>query len=218
MTNWLPHELAFRRLLQTRTPIQGATFALACVERHGLEYLGQLAQGFGDAVERLWEALEPRTAGTSPGWDDAQQDALEQRMQVFVGADREQGLRGEFVTEDAPRSGPTLGFTLAFNSALCIIHAGQAQLSYPVDSATGAARQMTESLFAAYTSGGSLPPAQAATEFQVSATFKIEIDSQAALLEQALTYPLHEVRATARQAHSKFAMTVRRAGTDFMEA
>lgn len=218
MTNWLPHELTFRRLLQTTTPTRAATFALACVERHGLEYLGPLAPRFADAVERLWAGLEPRAAGTWRPWDAAQQTVLEQQMQVFDGTDRDQGLRGEFLAGGVPRAGALLGFTLALDSALSIVHAGQAQLSDPVDNAVGAARQLTESLFAAYSSRGSLPPAQAATDFQGSATFQVEIGSQAALLEQTERYPLREVRATARQAHSEFAETLRRAGTDFTEA
>jgi hypothetical protein len=45
-----------------------------------------------------------------------------------------------------------LGQTLAFDAAVACVHAGRAWIADPEDNALGAARQLVESLFAAYSS------------------------------------------------------------------
>lgn len=85
---------------------------------------------------------------------------------------RGQACRPDEQTETRSTVVPPIRQTLAFDAAVAVVQARRVRIDAPVDNAVWTARQLIESLFAAYTFGlGTAPSQEAALDLSVRNAF-----------------------------------------------
>lgn len=180
MSSWLPHELVLRGRLRSVSDDGCRRFALVCAQRL------QVTQSYEEdaalnlirsELGHLWTVAEARS--TYPArWSSERQSDVEDALGAIV--------RAEESGDPVKTHAAVVRAAVVYNGAVAAAHAGAAHLSDPVDNALWAARQLTDSLFAASIAIDRVPSDRRAwRSFAESDWFNTELALQTVDVEQA---------------------------------